>query len=411
MERKDFTGNREVLKIIEDAKKRKIDKKAVSDLIDPEGLQYVDLVQEGGGILGIALTGYTYVLEEMGIRFFSLAGTSAGAINTMLLASFGSIQDPKSRFALDSLCDKNLLEFIDGPRCVRRSIDIVLNHKKLIRIAPKALCLFLHFKKHFGLNPGDNFYNWISGVLKSQGIESTRDLYIKRAALPRGLRLREGIEGSIEGVKTRLVLITTEVTTESRIQFPEMNILFWRDPESVNPAAYVRASMSVPGFFHPFRVSMDREFKSEISREWKKLIDYEGPLPDKAVFVDGGMVSNFPVDVFHEARIPRWPTFGVKLGDDRNKPNKMKKPGAFAKAVFNSARNVFDYEFIRRNRDYKHLVCHIDVGEHNWLDFSISEKNKIDLFVRGARAAAAFLDEFNWEDYKKIRSRLLLENT
>ena len=35
-----------------------------SDIVDEFGNQYVDLVQEGGGVLGIALLGYTYVLEE-----------------------------------------------------------------------------------------------------------------------------------------------------------------------------------------------------------------------------------------------------------------------------------------------------------------------------------------------------------
>lgn len=410
MRRTDFTKNPDVLKIIEDLKKGGIDKKPVSDLVDTAGLQYVDLVQEGGGILGIALTGYTHILEEIGIRFFSLAGTSAGAINTILLASHGSIQDPKTQFVIDNLCDKNLLDFIDGPHCVRKSIDIVLNHKNLIRLVTKALCVFKHFKNHFGLNPGDNFYNWISDMLKSQNIENTQDLYNKRTKLPEGMRLREGIEGSIEDIKTRLVFITTEITTESRIQFPEMNILFWQDPKNVNPAAYVRASMSIPGFFHPFRVSMNQEFKTQICEEWRERIRYYGPIPDEAVFVDGGMVSNFPIDVFHARKVPRWPTFGVKLGDDRNQPNEVKKPGAYATAILNSARNVHDYEFIRRHRDYENLVCYIDVGAHNWLNFFISDEDKIDLFVRGARAAAAFLETFDWEDYKKIRRQLLLAN-
>jgi NTE family protein len=31
----------------------------VSDVTDEQGNQYVDLVQEGGGVLGIALVGYT----------------------------------------------------------------------------------------------------------------------------------------------------------------------------------------------------------------------------------------------------------------------------------------------------------------------------------------------------------------
>jgi len=69
--------------------------KRFSDVEDANGNQYVDLVQEGGGVLGIGLVGYTYVLENAGIRFFSLAGTSAGAINTMMLAALGQIHDAK----------------------------------------------------------------------------------------------------------------------------------------------------------------------------------------------------------------------------------------------------------------------------------------------------------------------------
>ena len=50
------------------------------------GNQYVDLVMEGGGVLGIALVGYTYVLEQAGLRFLGIAGTSAGAINAAYFA-------------------------------------------------------------------------------------------------------------------------------------------------------------------------------------------------------------------------------------------------------------------------------------------------------------------------------------
>lgn len=38
-------------------------------------------VMEGGSVLGIALTGYTYVLQQAGIRFLGIGGTSAGSIN------------------------------------------------------------------------------------------------------------------------------------------------------------------------------------------------------------------------------------------------------------------------------------------------------------------------------------------
>ena len=45
----------------------------------------------------------------------------------------------------------------------------------------------------------------------------------------------------------------------------------------------------------------------------------------------------------------------------------------------------------------------IDTGDHNWLNFNMDDKSKIDLFARGAKKAAEFLQEFNWEKYKQIR--------
>ena len=67
----------------------------VSDVLDEQGNQYVNLVQKGGGVLGVALVGYTYILEKMGIRFLRLAGTSAGAINTALMTVIGKKEEAK----------------------------------------------------------------------------------------------------------------------------------------------------------------------------------------------------------------------------------------------------------------------------------------------------------------------------
>ncbi len=41
----------------------------------------------GGGLLGIAHVGFVYILEEAGMRFRGIGGTSAGAINAMLIAA------------------------------------------------------------------------------------------------------------------------------------------------------------------------------------------------------------------------------------------------------------------------------------------------------------------------------------
>ncbi|MBA3706162.1 MAG: Patatin, partial [Bacteroidetes bacterium] len=62
-----FTHEAAVLNIISQLKEEKIYEKEFSDVIDGVH-QYVDLVMEGGGVLGVALAGYVYVLEQMNIR-------------------------------------------------------------------------------------------------------------------------------------------------------------------------------------------------------------------------------------------------------------------------------------------------------------------------------------------------------
>ena len=66
-------------------------------------------------------------------------------------------------------------------------------------------------------------------------------------------------------------------------------------------------------------------------------------------------MSNFPIDVFHIPNsVPNAPTFGVKLGIDRHEPHRVTTPFELAIAIFNSARHTLDYDFIKRNPDYRH---------------------------------------------------------
>ncbi|HVG13197.1 MAG TPA: patatin-like phospholipase family protein, partial [Flavisolibacter sp.] len=98
----------------------------VSDIRDRMGKQYVDLVQEGGGVHGVALAGYTYILEKMNIGFMKMAGTSAGSINTLLLNAVytkaeaealgvkGSYYETRSEKVLEYLANKPLTDMVDG---------------------------------------------------------------------------------------------------------------------------------------------------------------------------------------------------------------------------------------------------------------------------------------------------------
>jgi NTE family protein len=101
--------------------------------------------------------------------------------------------------------------------------------------------------------------------------------------------------------------------------------------------------------------------------------------------------------------VPSAPTFGVKLGTDQRKHSDIDEPMELVSAIFNSARHCLDYDFIARNPDYRNLVTCIDTGEHNWLNFDMTDEAKVDLFVSGARAADQFLRKFDWKEYKNIR--------
>jgi hypothetical protein len=75
--------------------------------------------------LALPLVGYTWVLEQAGIRFRGIGGASAGAINAALLASLGKPHEKKSDQLLTIMNEKNFFDFVDGSRPMKRLIDYV----------------------------------------------------------------------------------------------------------------------------------------------------------------------------------------------------------------------------------------------------------------------------------------------
>ncbi len=401
----DFTQRAEVRSLIRELKDSSRDK-IFSDIIDANGNQYVDLVMEGGGVLGIALVGYTYVLETMGIRFLRIGGTSAGSINALLLAGMGAPEIPKSAKIVDVLAKLNMYDFIDGDQDVKDLVKTIVQEAGKFKLGWKSAQVLDNIEERLGLNPGYAFTQWLSNILKAAGIETTQQLEQQMAILPTGLQERNGQALTQEQASAFLALVAADITTETKVQFPKMASLYWDDPASVNPALYARASMSIPFFFEPMRVE-EIPSGEKAWENWEKLAGYTEDLPRTCLFVDGGTMSNFPIDLFHKpARTPRAPTFGVKLGSDHRQHQKIDKPADLLKAVFNAARHCLDYDFIVRNPDYRKLVTYIDTGEHYWLDFEMTLEGKRDLFLRGAKAAQNFLMKFDWPSYKDTRSQL-----
>ena len=507
----------------------------VSDIRDRFGKQYVDLVQEGGGVHGVALAGYTYVLEKMGISFMKMAGTSAGSINTLLLnavytkeeAAFlnepGNYYETRSEKVLEYLANKPLTDMVDGHPMWRKvllnlfsgevgmggivetvksikrraiilvaallllivsalglafyreanSIYLLLKWTAILSIATlliifslliARIIFFRLLYKHsevFGINPGDNFETWIQkDILEVNGINSVEDLQSKLKqeeekfqhhydpghsfTSPDPTFSSPGLEALLENVRNphlkiddlfdqineflalkpesqdpppevmalilkafeqrltmenrpvtkELVIVSSDITHEIKVEFPGMHKMYWGADYSISPAKYVRASMSVPFFFKPFRIDFDAGQRLTIEKEWLKYMKVQKKLEPCALLVDGGMLSNFPINVFYNVNIPvpRLPTMGIKLEyEDDSAPKAIKSLMGFGGKLVSTMRFFYDRDFILKHDMYQKTVRSIDTGKIHWLNFNLNDEQKIELFYRGALAATIFL--------------------
>jgi len=412
-----------------------------SDLVDADGNQYIDLVMEGGGTLGLALLGYLHVLETAGLRFIGIGGTSAGAISAIALASANTPALPRVDKLIEALANMPMAEFVDGRKDgdtdAMEALEAWLDgDASTFRKVWKTTQVLDNLSEIHALNRGVVFHRWMDSLLRgmNQGQPMTvKGLRERMNALP-PLRVRDTADPEdfrslpkdaplwedILGVRHYLVrkqrdqlcVVTADISTETKVYLPKMAELYWPQPEEVNVADFARASMSIPGFFATFQVpSLPADDNARAL--WQQHTTwpdrcYQGEfLPKTHHFVDGGVLSNFPIDAFHNtSRVPLRPTLGVKLQwDDHNIAIKG-LPGVIGGA-FNTARHAMDTEFIQKNPDYKRLVGYIDTGDIGWLDFGMARDTKLKLFRLGATSAIDFLKGFDWADYKRVRRSLV----
>lgn len=478
----DFTGDERVVEAVAKVKPMGPGKPppVVSDVLgtpDPDSgyeYQYVNLVQKGGGVLGIALVGYVYVLEQAGIRFLKLAGTSAGAINTSVMVSAGEKSQPKTELLLKALIELQLFKLVDGHRVARMLIkgfvkdpDYVgrlkkgaliafgifaallsagfvglgLQHKSTIevdnhlKVWPVITCfifvltgiyllllgilaayissLLKRLKDAgFGINPGDYFYDFIKQQMKDNGVENVEQLNNKanEDIDKLGLHLRASRTEPMPNLEGEVAFITSELVTQNKFELPRMAGLF-RTPGKMgelHPAGFVRASMSIPIFFESYYIRNIPVNDAGVRARWKESFEVDCP-PEIVRFVDGGILSNFPINLFYDEDIeePFLPVFGIDLDDsspqDATSNAEYWSLGGYLGRMFNTIRFYYDKDFLLKNKVAQKGIGKIHVADFNWLNFFLTNQQQVDLFARGAEAAGQFLQEFNWNEYKGNR--------
>ncbi len=420
----------------------------ISDVCDNEGHQYINLVQEGGGVLGIALVGFTYILEYAGIRFWRLAGTSAGAINAMFLAAIKAKNETKSEEILEELAAVKLISFADGasvvPSVLMRKSDYLKNivtayfglvailllsfvllsfhyNSTFAKFSALLFCslaflallfggLWRRFKfRAWGLCRGLVFHEWVKNILSKYKVNTLADLKQKAflSSTSCNLVYERGMAGDID--PSDLTLISCDITQGLKVEFPKDITLYGLD-DTIDPSIFVRASMSIPVFFEKFLITNDKILDSNVVEAWKN-IGHSGLISKDNFFVDGGIVSNFPINIFHNAnaKIPRLPVLGIVLDESEDVAFSLKDI-SFANyilRIFNTIRFHSDKDFLRKHNFYtKFCVKKVDVSDHNWLNFAMSDNEKKQLFVKGVLAGLSYLEGFDWQAYKEARMKL-----
>jgi len=315
-----------------------------------------DLVLEGGGVKGIGLVGAYSTLSEAGYAIHRVAGTSAGAIVGALIAAGMPAEDLQQ-----------VMREVDYGRFQDEGF---LDHLGLVGKGASVL-----FEK--GIFEGRYLVTWLEENLKRLGVRTFGDLRIDDpgSSLPPERAYR-------------LVVMASDVTRGELVRLPWDYAKYGLEPDEQPIAEAVRASMSIPFFYEPQR------------------FHGRGPNGQRVTsyLVDGGMLSNFPIEVFDrtDGRTPRWPTFGIKLSAKPRSPQlqRFDVRGAFglARAMVGTMTNFHDQMHID-DPSVLARTMFVDTAHVRATDFDIDETTQDLLFKNGQHGAAKFLSSWNFDRY------------
>ena len=317
-----------------------------------------DLVLEGGGTKLPGLVGAVEALAHGGYDFHRIAGTSAGAIVGSLTAA--GISPPTLR---QKVLEQDFGEFEDLSPAFRP-----------VPWLGRVQGLLLHK----GMYVGEALHDFLAELLADQGVHTWGDLKFADpgSAIP--------AERSY-----RLVVIVSDVSRGRMLRLPwDYEETLGVDADSQSVAEAVCASAASPFFFRP--------------RSLPARPSVAGG--DSVLGADGGLLSNFPVDVFDrkDSKPARWPTFGVMLSARQTAAAEW-RPNAttyqYAKSLLSTMINAHDLRHIDDPSVTERTVF-VDTTGHSSTDFALTTADKLDLISSGRMAGEKFLADWDWQEWK-----------
>jgi NTE family protein len=211
----------------------------------------------------------------------------------------------------------------------------------------------LRLATQYGLYKGDAFLSWIRKMIDAKATNGANATFAD-------LYNQNGIG---------LYVFATDLNIYNIKQFSHL------DTPNVPIAEAVRASMSIPMFF----------------KAWK----FSNNQPDNHMYVDGGVVLNYPLTVFDNPQNPDNPqTIGFYLYDrnGNKKPSSLTydQPIDYCKSLFETLLDSQNIDFANNEAMEKRTVKIDDFGIAA-TDFEITQQQKEQLYKSGVYYTEAYL--------------------
>jgi len=319
----------------------------------------MDLVLSGGGVKFIGLVGAVVALMDAGYSIKRVSGVSAGSVVAAILAAASKGGQ------------------LTGEEIKELAFSVPL-HKWRDSGPVPYLGAAWGLVRETSMYRGDEAYDWIRSELKNLGVTSFGDLVIDGDHLPAGPRYK-------------LVVTVADLTAAQLVRLPwDYQRLYGLDPDEQLVADAVRASMAIPFFYRPVKLT--------------------GAGGATSTLVDGGVLSNFPIDTFDrpDGKPPRWPTFGITVLPRPSegigavmpalKPLRLFEQTALLESLLTTMLAGHDQTHLSKPWVAARAIL-VESANVGVLDFDSPKGRLEELYDNGYAAAELFLSTWDWPAY------------
>ncbi|MFF2857329.1 MULTISPECIES: patatin-like phospholipase family protein [unclassified Peribacillus] len=229
-------------------------------------------------------------------------------------------------------------------------LSALLDKRRGILPIPFAKWVLLYWK--LGLYKGNALETWVAGKLAERNVVTFKDIR------PKSLRI-----------------ISSDITNGKLVVLPDDLPNYGIDPSTFPVAKAVRMSCSIPYFFEPVKIDVGKR---------------------KFLFVDGGVLSNFPMWLFNSDHVRKErPVIGLRLSvDEIWKPHEVDNAVELFSALFKTMKDAHDARYI--SKKHVHNIVFIPMKEISAMDFNLNDEKKGELMNLGRQCTREFLKKWTY---------------